>query len=128
MRISTKENLIILAMAWASVLGLFGLLLTLDWAGLDWRKWGAFVFFTLVLFGYLLNKYGRDIRRLRCFLTLLGLFIVHVAVFAAVLRSVPRFSDFYYLFTMPLEAGVAGFVLVAIGGARTVNKRSHPHQ
>lgn len=127
MKASAKENLTILALAWASVLAVFGLFALLDWASLDWRKWGPFAVFTLIIFGYLLNKYGRDIRRPRLLLTFVGTFVVHVGMFAVVFRSVPRFFTFLYVFTTPLEVAIGGFILVVIGGARTANKGSHPH-
>ena len=123
MKASLKENLEISVAALGSIVVLFGIFASLEWLGLDWRKWGGFVVFTAATFGYLLNRYYSDMRRTRCLVILISIFIAHTLVSVLALRTVSSFPILYYIFLTPLEAGVAGFLLVAFGGARAAARR-----
>lgn len=118
MKDSTKENLKVALLAWMTIAMLIGSMVVLDWAGLDWQKWSAFGWWTLVVFGILLLKYGDDLKKLRCLLVFILLLVMHTTAWFFVLTSGISVHRVYYMISSPLEAGAGAFILMALGGAR----------
>lgn len=118
MKDSTKDNLKIALLAWGTIAILIGSMFLLDSAGLDWQKWSAFGWWTLVVFGMLLLKYGNDLKKLRCLLVFILLLVTHTTAWFFVLTSAINVPRAYYMILSPLEGGAGAFILMALGGAR----------
>jgi len=88
------------------------------WLRVDWEKWLGFIMWTLFVFGYLVLKYADDLKRTKCLLVFTLLLAVHSLAFVLYLRSTTRFPNLSCMFLAPLEAAIAAFILVAVGGAR----------
>lgn len=100
-----------------SAVALLGLFVYLEWVGLDWEKWFKFAGWTILVFGFLVYRYGRDFGKGRCLLVFLAILALHVTVLVDYLRSATKFPSVFFLFFSPLEGGIAAFILVVAGGA-----------
>jgi hypothetical protein len=118
MKETTKDNLKIALSAWMTIAVMYGFIAILYWAGLDWEMWFAFAMGTAMVFGILIAKYSRDLKKPRCFLVFVLLVVVYAGAWFFVLKSGIRLPDSAYIFGSPFEGALAAFILSALGGAR----------
>ncbi len=117
MKPSTKENLQIAAIALGSVPIAFGLIILLDWLGLDGLKWFGAVLWTAAIFGIPVSVHPEDFRKVRCRLVFSAALAIHLAVLTVYLRGVSNFPNrFFFYFSLP-ELAVILTALYFLGGA-----------
>ena len=75
------------------------------------RKWGDFVFFTLLLFVFLLKIYWKYRGRSKFWLALGACLLAHLGVYLPILWRIDSLPSLWYVLVSPFEAMAIAFLL-----------------
>lgn len=115
MKKTTKENLKIAAWALGSIPVLFGIVLLVQWAGVE--KWFDLAWWTGAVFGFAAARYGKGLKRIGPICVFVGALLLHLALTIAYLRSGRPFPSLLLgIVVATLEATAVITLLRLVGG------------
>jgi len=115
-------------LAMLSGFAVFGLLLALGFAGVDWagagREWFQLVLWTGFVFGLVAYHRRRWLARAKALIAFVAVMALHVAVLVWYVRAAGAFPNFVFLILSPVEAALVALVVGLAGGH--IGRRKHP--
>jgi multisubunit Na+/H+ antiporter MnhG subunit len=114
-------------LAMLSGFAVFGLLLGLGLAGVDWagagREWFQLVLWTGFVFGLVAYHRRRWLKKTRALMVFVALLAVHIVALVSYLRAAEGFPNVFFLIASPVEAALVAFVVGLVGGSIVRRKR-----